>query len=68
MWPSCLSRGPTVARLLELQVRIPQGAWMAVSFKCCLLSDASATGRTIVLPSVCVCVCVHVCVCVCVCV
>ena len=46
----------------------PAGGRMAVSLKCCLFSDASATGRTRVLPSVCgcACVCVNVCVCACV--
>jgi len=31
MWPRCLSRGTTVARLLGLQVRILQGAgWLSL--------------------------------------
>ena len=36
--PRSLRRRSAVARLLELQVRIPQGAWMSLSCDCCLLS------------------------------
>ena len=32
-----LIRGSAAARLLELRVRIPPGAWMSVSCKCCVL-------------------------------
>ena len=37
-WPSGLRRGSAAARLLVLRVRIPPGAWMFVSHKCCVLS------------------------------
>jgi hypothetical protein len=37
-WPRGLRRGSAGARLLGLRVRIPPGAWMSVSFECCLLS------------------------------
>ena len=36
-WPSGLKRS-TTARLLGLRVRIPLGAWMSVSYECCVLS------------------------------
>ena len=57
MWPRCLSRGLTVARLLGLQVRIPQEAWMPVSFECCLLSDRGLWDGQNNSPTKCVCVC-----------
>jgi hypothetical protein len=33
-----LRRGSATARLLELRVRIPPGAWMSVSCECCVFS------------------------------
>ena len=33
-----LRRGSAAARLMGLRVRIPPGAWMSVSFECCVLS------------------------------
>jgi hypothetical protein len=36
--PRGLRRGSAAARLLRLRVRIPPGAWMPVSFECCVLS------------------------------
>jgi hypothetical protein len=37
-FPRGLRRGPAVARLLGLLVRIPSGSWMSVSRECCVLS------------------------------
>jgi hypothetical protein len=37
-WPRGVRRGPAAARLLGLWFRIPPGAWMCVSFECCVLS------------------------------
>ena len=37
-WPRGLRRRSTAARSLGLRVRIPQGAWMSVTFECCVLS------------------------------
>jgi hypothetical protein len=37
-WPRGLRHGSTAARLLELRVRIPSGAWMSDSCDCCVLS------------------------------
>ena len=45
----------------------PAGAWMTLSFECCLLSDRGLCDRPIKGPTKCVCVRVCVCVCVCVC-
>jgi len=36
-WKRGLRRAYVTARLLELRVRIPQGAWMFVSCECCAL-------------------------------
>ena len=55
-WPCGLKRGSEAGRLLGLRVRIPAGAWMSVSFECCVLAwqkslrqaDYSSRG---VLPS-----------------
>jgi len=67
-WMLRLRHGSADARLRGLRVRIPPGAWMSVSYECCV-SSGSATGRSLVQESptecVCVCVCVFVCVCVC---
>jgi hypothetical protein len=37
-WPRGLRRGSAAVRLLGLWIRIPPGAWMSVSFECCVLS------------------------------
>jgi hypothetical protein len=37
-WPRGLRHGSTAARVLELRVRIPPGAWMSDSCDCCVLS------------------------------
>jgi hypothetical protein len=37
-WPRALRRGSEAVRLLGLRVRIPPGAWMSVSCKCCVWS------------------------------
>ena len=36
-WPSGLSRSSVGARLLRLWVRIAPGAWMFISWECCVL-------------------------------
>jgi hypothetical protein len=65
-WPRGLRRGPAVARLLGLRVRIPPGSWMSVSCGCCVLSGRGLCVGLITRPEesyrVCVCVCVCVCV------
>jgi hypothetical protein len=38
-WPHGLRCGSVAARLLGLWVRIPAGAWMPVTGKCCVLKD-----------------------------
>jgi hypothetical protein len=38
LWTRVLRPGSSVFRLLELRLRIPPGAWMSVSFECCVLS------------------------------
>jgi hypothetical protein len=35
-WPGGLRRGSAAARFLGLRFRIPSGAWMSVSFECCV--------------------------------
>ena len=37
-WRKGLKRGSAAARLLQLRVWIPPGAWMSVSCECCVLS------------------------------
>ena len=37
-WLHCLKCGPAAAYLLRLQVQNPPGAWVSVSFECCVLS------------------------------
>jgi hypothetical protein len=37
-WPRGLRCGSSVARLLDLWVRIPLGAWTFVCYECCVLS------------------------------
>ena len=56
-WPRGLSRWYAAARLLELWIRIPPGAWMSVSCECCVLSGRGLCVGMItrsrgVLPSV----------------
>jgi hypothetical protein len=36
--PLDLKRESSAARLLEMRIRIPTGAWMSVSYECCVLS------------------------------
>jgi len=36
--PLDLKRESSAARLLEMRIRIPPGAWMSVSYECCVLS------------------------------
>ena len=74
-WPLGLRRGSVAARLLELWVRIPPGAWMSVSCDSCVLSGRGLCDELITRTEesyqvwcVCVCVCECECVCVCVCV
>jgi hypothetical protein len=60
-WPRGLRRGSAAARFLGLGVQIPQGAWMSISCKCCVLSDRGLCVGLIPSPEesyrVCVCVC-----------
>jgi hypothetical protein len=37
-WSRGLRRGSAAVGLLGLRVRIPPGAWMSVSYECCVLS------------------------------
>ena len=50
-WPRGLRCASAAARLLGLRVRIPPGAWMSVSCECCVLSEVSSTGRSLVQRS-----------------
>ena len=56
------------SRLLELRVRIMQGAWICVSCECCVLSGRGPCDGPITCPEesyrvcVCVCACARVCV------
>ena len=47
-WLRGLRRGSAAARLLGLRVRISLGAWMSVPSECCVLSEFSATERSLV--------------------
>jgi len=49
-WPRGLRCGSAVSGLLGLRVRIPQGAWMSVSCRCCLLSDRGLCVGLITYP------------------
>ena len=40
-WPRGLRRGGAATRLLGLGIRIPPGAWMSVSYECCVLLGRS---------------------------
>ena len=48
--PRDLRRGFAVYRLLELWVRIPPGAWMAVSCECCVSSGIGHCFGSITRP------------------
>jgi hypothetical protein len=50
-WSRCLRRRSAAARLLGLRVRISAGAWISVSYECCVFSEVSATGRYLVQRS-----------------
>ena len=60
-WPRGLRRGSAAAPLQGLWVRIQRGAWMFVCCDCCVLSEVSATGRSLVQRSSTECVCVSEC-------
>jgi len=49
--PRGLERGSAAAHLLRLRVRIPLGAWKSVCCECCVLSDVSALGWSLVQRS-----------------
>jgi len=49
-WLRGLRRGSTAARLLELWVRIPPGAWMSVCVECCVLSGRGLWDGLITRP------------------
>jgi hypothetical protein len=49
-WPRSLRRGSTAARLLGLWVRIPPGAWMSVSCRCCVLSGRGLCDGLVTRP------------------
>jgi hypothetical protein len=60
-WPRGLRRRSAAARLLELGVRIPPGAWVCLLWVFSVVqAGACATGRSLVKrsPTECVCVCV----------
>jgi hypothetical protein len=42
--------GSTAVRLLGLRVRIPPGAWMSVSYECCVVSGRGLCDRPITRP------------------
>jgi hypothetical protein len=51
-WPCGLMLGSAAVRLLGSRVQIPPGAWMSVSFECCVLEmEVSATDRSLVQRS-----------------
>jgi len=49
-WPSDLRREFTAARMLELEVRIPPGPWISVSYNCCVLSGTGLCVGLITRP------------------
>jgi len=49
-WPRDLRRRSAAARLLRLWVRIPGGAWMSVSFECCVLLSRGLYDELITRP------------------
>jgi hypothetical protein len=52
-WPRGLRRGSAVARLLGLWFRISPGAWMSVSYECCVLSGRGLCDGLIPRPEEC---------------
>ena len=62
-WPRGHKHGSTVACLLGARFRIPLGTWLSVFRECCVLSEVSASGWSLVerSPTECVCVCVSEC-------
>jgi hypothetical protein len=56
-----LTRGTAAARLLGLRVRIPPANGCLVSCECCVGTEVSATGRSLVQRSHIECVCVIEC-------
>jgi hypothetical protein len=51
VWPRCRWRRSAAGHLLELRVRIPPGEWMFFCCECRVLSEVSATGRSLVQRS-----------------
>ena len=49
-WLRSLVYGSAAAQLLGLQVWIPMGVWMSVSYKCCVLSGTGLCVRLITHP------------------
>jgi hypothetical protein len=49
-WPRCQRRGSAAAYLLGLQIRIPLGAKIYVSFECCVLSGWGTCDGLITRP------------------
>jgi hypothetical protein len=49
-WWYGLRRRSVATHLLRLWVRIPPGAWMSVSFKCCVSSDRGLCDELITCP------------------
>ena len=49
-WSCCLMRGSTAGRFLGLQVRIPPGVWMSISYECCVLSGRGLCDGLITRP------------------
>jgi hypothetical protein len=58
-WPHGLRCGSAVAHMLGLRIWIPPGAWMSVSFQCCVLSGRGLCDGLIHRPEmyywICVC-------------
>jgi len=50
LWPRCLRRTSTAARLLRLWVRISPGAWIFVCCECCVLSGRELCDGLITRP------------------
>jgi hypothetical protein len=49
-WSRSLRSGSAAARLLKMWVLIPPGAWMSVSFECCVLSGRGLCDGPITRP------------------